>query len=56
MGHQFTAVLAAEWQGILNQKWNPERLLIFSHVVLTRILDACKTREIRARIDHQLDL
>ena len=41
---------------MLNRKWNAERPLIFSHVVLTRTLGARKDREIQVRIDRQLDL
>ena len=56
LGHRFTAVLATEWRGVLGRKWNSERPLVFAHVVLTKTLDACKAREIRARIDRRLDL
>ena len=41
---------------MLDQKWNSERPLIFSHVVSTKTLGTHKAREIRARIDSQLDL
>ena len=56
VGRCFTAVLDVERRGVLDRKWNSERLLIFSHVVLTKTLGACKAREIQARIDHCLDL
>ena len=56
VGCRFTAVLTAEWKGVLDRKWNFERLLVFSHVVLTKTLGARKAREIRARINHQLNL
>ena len=56
VGRRFTAVLAVEWQGVLNRKWNSEKPLVFYHVVFTKTLGACKAKEIRARIDQQLDL
>ena len=56
MGCRFTAVLAVEWRGVLNQKCNSKIPLVFSHVVLTKTLVACKAMEIRARIDRRLYL
>ena len=56
VGRRFTAVLAAEWRGLLDRKWNSERPLIFAHVVLTKTLGTHKTREIQASIDRRLDL
>ena len=56
VGHRFTVVLAADWRGVINCKWNSERPLVFSHVVLKRTLGASKAREIRTRIDRRLDL
>ena len=56
VGLRFTAVLAAEWRGVINHKCNSERPLVFAHVVLTRTLGACKARDIQARIDCRLDL
>ena len=55
-GLWFTAVLDAEWIGVLDWKWNSERPLVFTHVVLTRTLGACKARDIQARINCHLDL
>ena len=56
VGHRFTALLATEWQGVIDWKWNSKRPLVFSHVVLTRALRAHKAKGIRASIDRQLDL
>ena len=56
VGRRFTAVLDAEWRGVLDRKWNYDILLIFNHVVLTNTLGARKAREIWARIDRQLEL
>ena len=55
MGRRFNGVLAAEWRGVLNHKWNSERPLIFANEVLTRTLSACKAREIWASINRCLD-
>ena len=41
---------------MLDQKCNSKRPLVFAHVVLTKILGACKIKEIRARIKRHLDL
>ena len=56
VGRQSTRVLAAEWRGVLNQKWNYEIPLVFAHVFLTSTLGACKAREIWANINRRLDL
>ena len=56
VGRRITAVHSAEWRGVIDRKWNSKRPLVFAHVVLTKTLDACKAREIRARIDRRLDL
>ena len=53
---RFTTVLAAERQRMIDQKWNSERCIVFSRVVLTKTLSTCKVREIRARIDCRLGL
>ena len=41
---------------MIDWKWNSEKKLVFAHVVLTKTLCARKARDIRARIDHRLDL
>ena len=56
VGCQFTAILAAELQGVLGRSWNSERPLVFSHVVLTKTLGICRAREIRVRITRRMDL
>ena len=56
VGRRFTSVLDEEWQGVLDQKWNSKRLLVFAHVVFTKTLVACKAREIRAGINRHLNL
>ena len=44
VGRHFTAILAAEWQGVLNRSWNSEIPLVFAHVVLTKTLGICRAR------------
>ena len=56
MEHRFIVILAAEWRGVLDRKWNSKISLVFFHVVLTNNLRPHKAREFLARIDHQLDL
>ena len=38
VGRKFTEVLAAEWQGVLNRRWNPDRPFVLAHMVLTKTL------------------
>ena len=56
VGRRFTAILAAEWWGVLNRSWNSEIPLVFAHVVLTKTLGVRRAREIRARITRRIDL
>ena len=56
VGRLITTLLATEWRGVLKRKWNSERPPVFAHLVLSKILGACKARENLARIDCLLDL
>ena len=56
MGLRFTAILAAEWQGVLARSWNSEIPLVFAHVVLTKTLGVRRARKIWARITWRMDL
>ena len=56
VGRRFTAILAAEWRGVLSLSWNSERPLFFAHVVLTKTLGIHRAREIQARITLRIDL
>ena len=56
VGYQFTALMAADWRGVLNRKWNYKIPLVLVHVVLKRTQGARKAREIRARINLWVDL
>ena len=56
VGRQFTAILAAEWQGVLGRSWNSERPLVFSHVFLTKTLGVRRAKDTRARITRRMDL
>ena len=38
VGRRFTAILTAEWWGILSRSWNSKRPLVFTHVGLTKTL------------------
>ena len=53
---RFTAILAAEWRGVIVRSWNSERPLVFAQVVLTKTLGVRRAREIQARIMRQMDL
>ena len=56
VGRWFTAVLAAEWRGVINRMWNYDIPLFFAHVVWTKTLGAHKSREIQEIIDRRLDI
>ena len=56
VGHRFTAILEAEWRGVLSRSWNSKRPLVFAHVVLTKTLGVRRAREIRERITRHMDL
>ena len=56
VGRRFTAILAAEWRGVISRSWNSERSLVFAHVVLTKTLGVRRAQEIRASITRRMDL
>ena len=56
VGRRFTAILAAEWRGVIGSSCNSEIPLVFSHVVLTNRLDFRRAKEIRDRITSWMDL
>ena len=56
VGGQFTAILAAEWRGVLRRTWNSDRPLVFVHVFLKKTLGVRRAREIRAQITSRMDL
>ena len=56
VGRLFTAILAAEWRGVLARSWNSKRPVVFAHIVLTKTLGVHQTREIRACITRYMDL
>ena len=56
MGHRFTAILAAEWQGLIDRSCNSKRPLVFSHAVLTKKLGIRRAQAIRAQITRWMDL
>ena len=56
MGRRFTAILAAECQGVISLSWNSEITLVFSHIVLTKLLGVRWAQEIWARITRRMDL
>ena len=52
----FIAILAAEWRGALDWSHNFKIPLIFAHLILTKMLDICRVREIRLRITMRMEL
>ena len=45
-----------EWRGVLGISWNSERTLVFSHIILTKMLGVRRAKEIQARITRRMDL
>ena len=56
VGCRFTAILAAEWQGVLGRSWNSKRPLVFAHVFLKNALGIRRAKEIHAQIPRRMDL
>ena len=56
VGRRFTAILAAEWLGVLRRNWTSERPLVFAHVVLTKTFGVRKSNEILVWITRWVDL
>ena len=56
VGRRFTAILAADWRGVLGRSWKSKTPLVFAHIVLTKTLGVCQDREIWARITRRMDL
>ena len=55
MGKKFVSTLAAELDGIQGRKWNAGRVIIFKMVILRYFQHITGAKNIRARIDDQLD-
>ena len=56
VGRRFAAILAAEWWVLLGRSWNSERPLVFSHVVIIKVLGIRRAKDIRSRITSRMDL
>ena len=56
VGRHFVAILVVEWQGVIEWSCNSKIPLVFAHVVLTKTLGVCRSREIRALIHMQMEL
>ena len=56
VGRRFTAILEAEWRGVLAKSWNSEIFLVFANVVLTKTLGVPRAKEVQAQITRQIDL
>ena len=56
VGRRFTAILTAEWRGVLSISWNSTRPFVFAHFVLTKMLGFRRDKEIHDRITRRMDL
>ena len=56
VGRRSTAILAAEWGGVIRRSWKSKRPLFFAHVVLTNTMGVRRAWEIWARITRRMDL
>ena len=55
VGRRFTAIMGVGWQGLIEGSWNSKRLLVFTHVILTKTLGVRRENDIRARITMRMD-
>ena len=56
VGCCFTAILVAEWRGVLGRSWKSERPLVFPRVILTKTLGVRRAKYIRARTTRRIEL
>ena len=56
VGKCFMVTLVEEWQGVLDQRWNSKRPLIFAHVIWTKKMGSHCAQDIRPRIILRMDL
>ena len=49
-------ILAEEWQEVLDQSWDFNRPLFFTHVVLTKTLSVLRAQEIWVQTTRRMDL
>lgn len=55
VGRRFTSLMADEWEGMLNRKWNSERVLLFGMVILQCNRGVKRSKDIKNRISKRLD-
>ena len=56
VGCSFTALLATEFQGFLDQSCTSKRPVLFTHVVLTKTLGVFQAIDIQSHLSQQMDL
>ena len=56
IGTRFVSMLALEWKGVRQRKWNSERPLLFPMMILCKHPSVTKTKDIKACLSHRLDL
>ena len=56
VGRRFVEVLSQEIQGMMDRKWNSERMLVFTAVILQQQADIRRSKDIRELVSKRLDL
>ena len=56
VGRRFVDTLAREFEGVEERRWNSERPLVFAAVILQSTPEVKKSKDIRARLEHRMDL
>ena len=56
VGRRFISILTSEFQLVRERRWNSERLIVFIVCILQRAQGVIRSRDIRARLRHRMDL
>ena len=56
VGRRFVRLLADEFQGVLDRRWNSERPLILAKVILLTSRTVTRSADIRTRLSQRMDL
>ena len=56
VGRRFVAMLAAEFKGIRERRWNSERPLVFANMILQTTPEVRRAKDIRHRLTERMDL
>jgi hypothetical protein len=55
-GKRFISMLASEFQGVVERKWNSERPIVFAADILQKQAGVSRAKDIRARLMSRMDI